>query len=1186
MHLKRLELVGFKTFADRTELFFERGITAIVGPNGSGKSNLFDAVRWVLGETSWRALRSQRTEDVIFAGSATRRPHGLAQVELTVDNEDGTLPVEFTEITITRRATRAGEGEFLLNRTPCRLRDIQNLFLGTGLGGRAYAMIGQGEVDSVLDASPAERRALLEEAAGLSRYKRRCTEAQRRREYARQNLGRVQDLLAELEARAQDLAAQAERARLDREYRERLRAAELALRVEEYRRLRAQLRRVEGQREASRERRGQAAQQLEGLERELADARARVQQAGRALDGAQAELVAAVEEAGKVEQEARLAAERVELARRIRNRLAEELRGAEASCEDNRKQLATLREELALCEGALEAAGERLRQAQDELERCQARARDAEAKLEAVRAEVLELEHARSQAFAARTASLGRLEALRKRERSLAAHLERLAEERAQLEARRAELTAELEVVRAELATLESEVQDLKVQAEQMQGQVARLEEERRQLALRREMDAARLQVLEEARRGLVGYEAGVRRLLAAQREEPGRFTGIRGALVDYLDVEREYLAAVEAALADRLGALVADSADVARSALAEVGQEGASFLVLDLAWRVNGVAADPPAAEGVVGRAVDLVRCPPLVEPLVRAALVDTLVVRDLDAALRVRALGWGGRLVTLSGEVLTPDALLARRRNGEPGPLGWVQEMASLRAGLDELARLEAELAGHLSAAVEAASSLGAQAAERERKAAELAAQVRRLEDEVARAEVALAQRPVLEEQARRELAEVRGQAEEVEAEANRYLELLRRLEEELTGARAALELARQAAEQASLAAGAASERVTSLRVEVVQATAQREGLAARLAERQAAEEAIEARLAALRAELEQATEEVARLEGLASDAGERCVRVQDRVQRGRLAVAEAARAREAAEARVVELESRYGAAQESLRVCDEELQRLEVRAAQLQAEVASSARRIQEEHGIAAEDAEASAPAKLDRDALLGTLESLRGLVAALGPVNQRAVEEYAEVQERSERLRHQVEDTAAAAELLDQLAVRLEQALQRRFEETFREVQAQFADCFRRLFGGGSGTLELVRDESGEVGVEVTAQPPGKKVRSLAALSGGERVLVALALVFALLRTHPSPFCVFDEIEAALDEANTRRVAELLRELAQRSQVIIITHNKATMESADVLYGVTTEEPGVSSVVSVRVTRSAPEVAGVR
>ena len=1186
MHLKRLELVGFKTFADRTELLFGPGITAIVGPNGSGKSNLFDAVRWVLGETSWRALRSQRTEDVIFAGSATRRPHGLAQVELTVDNEDGSLPVEFSEVTVTRRATRAGEGEFFLNRTPCRLRDIQTLFLGTGVGGRAYAMIGQGEVDSVLDASPAERRALLEEAAGLSRYKRRCSEAERRRDHARQNLSRVQDLLAELEARTRELAAQAERTRLHREYRERLAAAELALRVEEYRRLRTHLRRLEGQREAARERRQRAVEALERLEQELAGARAEVQRASRALDAAQAELVAAVEEAGRVEQEARIAAERVEAARQIRDRLAEQLRRAEASREEDRKQMAELRQQLAACELALEEASGRLRQAQEDLERAQVRAREAETALEAARAEVLELEHARSQALAGRTTTLGRLEALRKRERFLAAQLERLAEERAQVEAQRARLAAELQSVQQQVRRVESEVGDLKARVQQARVEAAQAEEARRQLALRREVDAARLQVLEDARRDLVGYEAGVRRLLLAQREEPGRLLGIRGALVDYLDVDREYLAAVEAALADRLCALVADSAQVARSALAEVATHGASFVLLDLAAAVDGAAAEPPPVEGVVGRAADLVRCPPLVEPVVRAALAGTLVVRDLDTALRVRALGWEGRVVTLSGELLTPDALLASRRNGDQGPLGWAQEMAALRASLEEAARLDEELSRRVAGAVEAASAAEAEAAAREQEMAARAGQARRLGEELARAEAVLAQRPALEEEARLELADLRAQAEEVEAEARRQADLLRRIEEELASARAALELARAASEQASRASASASDRVTSLRVELAEVAARREGLAARAAEREAEGEAVEAGLAALRAELEAASGELVRLEQAASDARRRSAQVQDQLQRGRLAVSEAGRARESAEALVLELEARRAEAQDALRACDEEVQRLEVRTAQLEAEVSSSARRIEEEHGVGAEEADARVPVKLDRDELLGEVEGLRGLLSALGPVNQRAVEEHAEVQHRAERLRHQVEDVAAAADLLGQLAARLEEALHRRFEEAFEEVQYHFADCFRRLFGGGSGALQLVRDESGEVGVEITAQPPGKKVRSLSALSGGERVLVALALVFALLRTHPSPFCVFDEIEAALDDANTRRVAELLRELAQRSQVVIITHNKATMEAADVLYGVTTEEPGVSSVVSVRVGRTAPEVAGVR
>ncbi len=1187
MYLKRLELVGFKTFADRTELVFGPGITAIVGPNGSGKSNLADAIRWVLGETSWRALRSQRTEDVIFAGTATRRAHGMAEVHLTVDNEDGLLPLEFSEVTVSRRATRAGDGEFFLNRTPCRLRDIQNLFLGTGLGGRAYAMIGQGEVDAVLDASPAERRALLEEAAGLSRYKRRQGEAWRRLDHARQNLTRAADRLAELAARSQELSEQAERARLYREYEDRLHRAELNLQLDEYRRVRQQLRRVTGQLEGARQRRAEAQAAAEALERELAEVRGRAQQAGQALERAQDELVQAVEEAARAEQEARLLAQQASAAARMRDRVRQELDRLFAERAELEASVVRAQEEVARRQLEEEESGRELAQAEAELRGAEQAARQAQAAVHAAQADLVELEHARAQAQSSRAAVLARAESLRAREQGLLAQLERLARERADAEERRARLLARGDQLEGQLReateALDASVRRLEETAQARAG----LEQARRELQLRRESDRARLAVLEEAQAQLLGYDVAARRVLLAQRDTPGRFAGVRGALVDYLDVDREHRAAVEAALGDRLFGLVVDSWQAARAVLEELDSETACLVVVEGAPETSQpVQPVPEAAEGVAGVATDLVRCPPLVERLVAAALSEALVVRDLDAALRLRSAGWSGRLVTLAGELVTPDGLLAVRRNGSSGPLGRVQEISALRHSLEELDREDAELVRRLQEAEAEEGRLRGEVREQQERVALLAAEGQRVREELARVDALLAGYPGSEEDARLELLQVRQQLAEADQEEAQWAADLQRLATELAEGRRVLEAARHRQQEAELAVQAASARVGACRVRHAERVAHGEAARVRLRELEAARRSGQAAEERLRRELESAEEELGRVQEAALQAARAAEQAAERLQQMRESTRTLARAREREEAAVAQLEPQVASAQQASRAAEEEVHRLEVRAAQVAAELSACQRRICEASGQDPEDLDAQAPQRLDRDALLGEVESLRGLLAALGPVNPRALEEYREVRDRYEALDAQARDVEEAAGLVAELGSRLEGALRQRFRDTFREVNEHFRDCFRRLFGGGTAALEIVTAEDGQEGVEVTAQPPGKKVRSLGALSGGERVMVALALVFALLRTHPSPFCVFDEIEAALDDANTRRVVDLLRELAQRSQAVIITHNKATMQAADVLYGVTTQEPGVSSVVSMRIARRTPEPAGVR
>ncbi len=1186
MYLRRLELVGFKTFADRTELVFGPGITAIVGPNGSGKSNLADAVRWVLGETSWRALRTQRTEDVIFAGTSTRRPHGMAEVHLTVDNEDGALPVEFTEVTVTRRATRAGDSEFLINRVPCRLRDIQALFLGTGLGGRAYAMIGQGEVEAVLDASPAERRALLEEAAGLSRYKRRQAEAARRLEHARGLLARVADRLVELEQRARELAQQAERARMYRDYQERLRRAELALVLEEYRRVRAHLRRVSSQLQSAQQKRAQLQAAAGAVEEELAQVRARAQQAFQALQAVQAELVRAVEEAGRAEQEARLAEQRAASAVHLRDRVRDELARVEGEQEELRRSVARLREEVEVQQAGVEGSARQLEQLEAEVQAAEQALRDARDAVEAARAEVVELEHARTQAEATRAALQARREGLSAQERAAAAHVDRLAAERRELEEAQGALRARLEDLDEHVHARSQEVAALRAHLQALSERRAELEQASRELQLRRESCRARLAVLEEAQAQLLGYEVGARRVLLAQRQQPGSFAGVRGALVDFLDVDREHRAAVEAALQDRLYALVVDSWQSVHAVLAAVDSESTSFLVTEGGLQASGDGpALPRGCDGVVGPAADLVRCPPLVHPLVQAALRQTVVVHDLQAALRLRSAGWRGRLVTLSGELLTDDGLLVVRRNGSAGPLGRLQEISTLREELADLQRSEQALARQLQEVQAEEASLRGRLEEGATSLERLQAQVHGVREELARVDTRLARHPALEDHARRELELVRQQLREVEEEDRRWGTDAGQLARALGEARRALEVAHKRHQQADSALQAASASLQAARVEHAERLARWEAARARLAELEGEQAAGEARAASLRHELEAAQAEVLRLQAEAGQAAQTALQAALRVDELKRSAQRASQARAEEERAVADLEPRLVAARADLHAAEEEAHRLELRAAQVAAELAAVDRRIRDS-GADPEALDRELADRLDRDALLGEVESLRGLLAHLGPVNAQALDEYREVQARYGALRAQAEDTEQAADLLAQLAARLEAVLRRRFGEAFQEVNGHFQDCFRRLFGGGRAWLERVTGEDGEEGVEIVAQPPGKKVRSLGALSGGERVMVALAVVFALLRTHPSPFCVFDEIEAALDDANTRRVVELLRELAGRSQVVIITHNKATMEAADVLYGVTTQEPGVSSVVSVRIARPSPEPAGVR
>ncbi len=1178
MHLRRLELQGFKTFADRTELEFGPGITAIVGPNGSGKSNLFDAIRWVLGETSHRALRTHRTEDVIFAGTSTRRPHGLAQVELTLDNTGGLLPVAFTEVTVTRRATRASESEFFLNRTPCRLRDIQALFSGTGLGGRSYAMIAQGEVEAILNASPQERRAWLVEAAGIARYKRRQEDARRRLQQVEEDLERLGDLLQELKAQQVYLTVQAEAAERYLACERALREAELYLHVEAFRRLASQLERLEAQYAAAHQGLEELRAQAEVFERAFADTRAKAEEASARLEAASGELLAVVEAARACEANLRLLSERVRSSReregyleaeaaRLTSELTALLTESGALC----AQQATLKADFDATTAAEEAARARAETLVEEV-------RALEEEVERLRSDLLELEHARAQTRAQHAAAQERLRTLRARIQRAQEQLARQSEERESVEARRAQLCTQLEQLTASRKTLAERADALWARVQQVQSELEGVRAEEQELERVHSARLERLRYLEEAQARRLGYEQGAREVLLSRADEP-ELWGVRGAVVDFLEVDAEYRQAVEAALGPALFALLADSLTSARSALRWLGDRanGVRFFVPELLCPCPDGSRPP---EGALA-ARDLVRCRPEVAPFVQAALADTWVVQDLEAAIHLRTRGTRGRLVTLSGEVLSPEGVLATGRVGSDPPLGRAQELRALRTELGALEARRSRVRRHREELARQLHTLQAELREATQALRATELQAAGLEQELRVADQTLTRLHEAEAGLRSELEAAASESQELAARLERMASDLASLETELEQVRAHFRETREALASKAQELEAAREEHTRIRLRLVELQAQQEALRHRAEAVEKAERSLRERLTALQAERVALAEEIRRLVAEQEEARRtlESLRAEEEAVRSRIATLLQERDQAAKEAEG--LAEAKEAAWAAVRQREEAVHRLEVRRAQLQAERSALGERVREAFGLTLEEADAAAPPELRQEELVRRVKELRMQREALGPVNLRAVEEHARVRERLEALERQVADVEEARSLLLEEVRRVEGLLEARFRKTLKEVNGTFADCFRRLFGGGHAALELVADEEGEEGIELRVQVPGKKVRDIQALSGGERVMVALALVFALLRVHPSPFCVFDEVEAALDDENTRRFVELVRELARSSQVVLITHNKATMEAADALYGVTMEEPGISRVVSVRVASSREE-----
>jgi len=1172
MRLERITLHGFKSFAERTEVRVLPGITCIVGPNGCGKSNLSDAVRWALGEQSAKSLRGHRMEDVIFHGSASRRPVGMAEVELLFSN-DGTLPVAWSEIAVARRLYRTGESEYLLNGQPTRLRDILDLFAGTGANPRAYSVMDQDKLNHVLTARPAERRVFIEEAAGIARYKQQRSETQAKLEAARQNLLRVRDVMDEVRRQLGALERQAKKAQqykaLAEERREvavALTAADLAALEADEARLGAEIAALRDREQAARTELARLAGQEAAHRQALQESEHRLGDLRQALQKVQAELERLLERREQMGIQLREAADEVV-------RLGEEARlGAE--------RLAALDGERAAARAAL-ADAERVvadRAAAAAALEADAARHQAELGAQRERLEALRLEQVRL--AGERTELTREAGELRERQSQLQRRAERLAAERAEVEAEARRLAAARAELEAACARAESRRAALAAERARVEAALEetarRLGEAQTALAGARLALTARqssLEALRQLERAREGYGAGVRALFGAEGPP-----GLLGTVADLLEVPAELERAVAAVLGERLEWVVVERFDQARQALAwlQARRAGtATFVPLD----TLPPPAPPPADLGVTWLAPRLGGARPalLAYLLGRVALVEHL---DRAEALWRRN-GVVATYVTPAGEVLGPagrlrggsdggrgeGALLARKRQIRELEEDVRRLEGEVGAAARRVATLEAEVAGLRAELPRVDEALHAVEAERVAGAKDLEQATRERERLARHAETVALEAG----QVAREMAETTATLEALEAR----LAALQEVEQGWEATSAGL---REAIEAAQARQGALQAELTACRVELASARERVEALGRELA-----------RLAELEADLR---ERVAQADARRAQLAERQAALARERERTDEAAREVALERDRVEAEVRAAAEAHEQLREALAAVEQQAHGLEqdlgrVVAAIHDRELAATERRVRREElleeahrtlGVDAATLRARHDPARDPAPLRQRLAELDERLAAVGAVNLVADEEYRELDERLTFLRTQHDDLVASIRDLEKALRGMTRTAQERFQQAFEQINRDFGRLFERLFEGGRAELRLVEPEEGddplETGVELMAQPRGKRLQAVTLLSGGERALTGLALLFAIFYYRPSPFCILDEVDAPLDDANIDRFLRVLRELTARTQFLVITHNRKTMEAADVLYGVTMEEPGLSTLVSVR------------
>ena len=1193
MYFKRISMHGFKSFADPTFINLDQGITAIVGPNGCGKSNILDALRWALGEQSAKELRGSHMQDVIFNGSGGRPATGMAEVALTFDNADGQLPVEYNEVEVTRRVYRSGESEYFMNKTSCRLRDIQELFMDTGIGTNAYSLIGQGKVDLVLSTKPEDRRYLLEEAAGIIKYKTRKRMAMRKLESAEQNMLRLNDIIAEVDRQMRSLKRQVNAAIRHRELTAELRALEIRNAWLKYNELSEQVVDLKDRLTRAVDAYHEQETKTTRQEAELESVNLKRVETDRLLSQRREKEYAVDTEMERLENQVALFKKEIEFARqRSAEALAEKER-LQGQSESMNTESGASAEQLSVCEKDVEEIRNVLSAWQQELDGVRQALVAKEQQIEELRGMTLESVNSRNRAQT-------ELETVGVSIANIASQISAISGQRETVNARLKETEARLAKVRTEeqevqaaLTAAVSKREEARKARRSVEEETAALNSKWQELREQRSSLEARLASLIELRDSYEGFAVGVRAVMMAKQKEFPGMQGIIGPVGDVISTDKQYEYAIEAALGGNINNVIVETADAAKVAIAFLKEHRAgrvTFLPLDTIR--PGRAEDETSLrgrQGIVGLAVDYVQCEPRLLPAIQYLLYNTLIVETIDDAIRIaRQENRFPRLVTLDGEVVTPAGAVTggRTQRDSHGLLGRTSEIEELESRVKELKRT-------IDGMVDRSQDLGSQAGR-------LAQEIKTIEGEEQRLRVQMnelgvaAARHAAEAESQRAALEQAVQQCDVLEEQKKDLEL--RLEEarsRMGGMEYDDETLRQKLESGQQDAARLREEVNRLNAAVADQRV-RETEAARALEELKRD--YERTCRGSRDMREQANKQ----QQLADDMEKRAQAFEKQIEEVLGNSAELSKSRDGIHEQVLETQREQQFLAESgdkltqqlkesrakTDSAQREVHKLELECSQKEDRMQFFQERIAVEYGLALaslteEEAGTDEYDEKERDALI---EDRRQTLQRLGSVNLGAIDEYDALEKRAKFLKAQNDDLVKARDTLLGVVKRIDATTEDMFLNTFTAISENFKNHFRRLFNGGQARLFLL-DESNplESGIEIEARPPGKKPQTIKLLSGGEQAMTAIALLFSIFVAKPSPFCVLDEVDAPLDDANIGRFLNLVEEFTSKSQFIMITHSKQTMARANAIFGVTQQEAGVSQLVSVRLEEAEKVVA---
>lgn len=1184
MYLKRLEMQGFKSFAEKIKLDFNCGITAVVGPNGSGKSNIADAIRWVLGEQSVKTLRGSKMEDVIFAGTEHRKPLGFAEVTIVLDNSDSTLPIDYEEVAITRRVYRSGESEYLINKTNCRLKDITELLLDTGIGRDGYSVIGQGRIDEILSTRSEDRRQIFEEASGIMKYKVRKHDAEKKLELTRQNLERINDIIAELESQLEPLREQSEKARRFLDLREELKVLEVNVYLDSMKKFRdrlevmdKQLKTVQDQINDENNKLDEITRSnkektdlLKSMDERLEEAKQLFYEMEGNLERCSSEIKLNQEKIANLMQNIeRLDTEKAELREKI-----EVLETEEAGKKDRLKYLERQLEEYSAKLAGYEKQMEELLKTLDEEERS----------IELLKSEIMDKMDIQSDKKLQISNLRSHIENMQKRQRSIDTEVYQNVVEKDREKMKKEELTESIRNAEQHIKGHKEKLSGLFREREETDKMLSELRMKQAKINSDIQSKSSRVRTLREMEQKLEGYNRSVREVLQACHASPQFGRGIHGALAQLIEVDRKYETAIEISLGGALQNIVTQTEEDAKKAIEFLKRNKlgrATFLPIS---SVEGRGFDNQTmarikqCEGFCGVASELVSYDSVYTGIIRNLLGKVVVIDNLDNGIKMaRKFRYSFRIVTLDGDLLNTGGAMSggSLENRGTGILTRNREISELDEELKSLRQQETGVSKDIKQLTEDISRIDSDISSIEYEIKNNELVKIRDESHLAQTDENLEKLTARMEMLRQEKEQLEREIKETGNELTKYeLELLQ-IEEEISEAKKTVAEFQEKHKEDQAARDALHTDITDYKISVNSIKESIAGVNESSDRIHTEKENMVMSITKKESEQERFREEIKKLEEQIEGLNARIKKHSEERSGRSFEIDRLTEERKILEEDIYDIVNKINDTNKTILLLQEEYSRTEVRKTRLEAEMEALQDRIWNEYELTY-----SSAMELKKD--VGSLTSaqrrineIKNMIKELGPINVAAIDDYIKTKDRYEFMTNQRNDMEQAREKLLRVIAEMTSIMKKQFLEQFKLINKNFNDVFRELFNGGRASLTLVDEENVlESGIEIEAQPPGKKLQNMMLLSGGERAFTAIALLFAILRLKPSPFCVLDEIEAALDEANVYRFVEYLKNYSCNTQFIVVTHRKGTMEGSDMLYGVTMQEHGVSKIISMK------------